>query len=100
MGSAPSGVRRPTPPSAQLSKPAAATDGALSPPSAMLWQSPRPTQSQRDPVHTGEQLPAGDVTGFHVRECTYQKNERFYDLSGTGRTPFQAERATGRSSNR
>jgi hypothetical protein len=39
-----------------LSKPAAATAGALSTPSAMLWQSPRPSQPQRDPVDRGEQL--------------------------------------------
>src|SRR5712664_1101404 len=56
MGSAPSGARRPTPLSAQLSKPAAATAGALSTPSAMLWQSPRPSRPQCDPVDRGEQL--------------------------------------------
>src|SRR4029077_11786083 len=47
MGSAPSGARRPTPPSAQLSKPAAATAGALSPPSATPWHYPRPRQPAR-----------------------------------------------------
>jgi hypothetical protein len=48
MGSAPSGARRPTPPSAQLSKPAAASAAALSPPSATPWHYPPPKQPARD----------------------------------------------------
>ena len=39
---------RPTPPSAQLSKPAAATAGALSPPSATPWRYPQPRQPTRE----------------------------------------------------
>ena len=50
----PSGAQRPTPPSAQLSKPAAATAGALSPPSATPWHNPRPKQPARDRRTWGE----------------------------------------------
>jgi hypothetical protein len=42
------GARKPTPPSAPLSKPAAATVAALSPPSATLWHNPRQRQPARD----------------------------------------------------
>src|ERR1700751_5150763 len=58
MGSAPSGARRPTPPSALLSKPAAATAGAPSPPSAMPWHYPRPGQPARDQHTRRESLPS------------------------------------------
>src|SRR6266446_5074769 len=92
MGSAPSGARRPTPPSAQLSKPAAATAGALSPQSAMLWQSPRPSQPQRDPVDRGEQLPDRNIIA--PRGTARPQNDEFH-----GVPPLTSMAAARRKSN-
>jgi hypothetical protein len=48
------GARRPMQPSAQLSKPAAATAAALSPPSETLWHYPPPRKPARYQPTRGE----------------------------------------------